>query len=378
MSSNRTKLVRWTAVLVASAAGLVMASGAQAQRSVASSPAVDQVQIMKDYGPCGGVGMTGTRLPSTGQVLCTHSESDFGAESARMARTGPPAPLPIGPSTMAAPGMNPRCYGNGSSGKRVQLIYAFPEGKPYRPEAVNAIRYTYAKNMEGTVRSESKATGKEIGIRFIMDSSTACVGGTAVDVKSVMLSAGTGTVNGSQFGRIADELADKGYNRSDRKYVVFWDGNGAACGIGTLLPLDDEPSPANLHNGYPGQGAVGALALNMAQVYAPCWGGHTEIHELFHTLGAVQFSSPRSNELGHCIDEPDILCYSEGGISTRIECPGVAYELLDCNKNDYFNTNPPSSSYLFTHWNTANSRFLGDFPATDAMPVTPPSPYESP
>jgi hypothetical protein len=371
---NRTKLVRWTALLMASAAGLTIGSAAQAQRGAGSTTAaVGQVQVMKDYGPCGGVGMTGTRLPSTGQILCTHTEPDFGAESARLARTGPPAPLPIGPSTMAA---NAKCYGNGTSGKRVQVIYAFPQGKPYRPEAVTAIRNTYTKEMEGTVRSESRSTGKEIGIRFVMD--TPCNAGSLVDVRSVMLSASAGTVNGSQFGQIADELAAKGYNRSDRKYVVFWDGNGAACGIGTLLPIDDEPSPANLHNGYPGQGAVGALALNMAQAYAPCWGGHTETHELFHTLGAVQYSSPRSNGLGHCIDEPDIMCYSEGGVNTRVECPGVAVELLDCNKNDYFNTNPASSSYLFTHWNTANSRFLGEFPATDAMPVTPPSPYESP
>jgi hypothetical protein len=51
----------------------------------------------------------------------------------------------------------------------------------------------------------------------------------------------------------------------------------------------------------------------------------------------------------------------------QIVCPGgqpVDNTKLDCNHDDYFNTNPAPGSYLATHWNPANNQFL-----TNALPL---------
>ena len=77
-------------------------------------------------------------------------------------------------------------------------------------------------------------------------------------------------------------------------------------------------------------------------------------------MGAVMCSSPNHTAYGHCTDDYDIMCYNDGpGTVLRIVCGDQAQDnRLDCNKDDYFNTNPPAGSYLATHWNTANNRFL--------------------
>ncbi len=87
-------------------------------------------------------------------------------------------------------------------------------------------------------------------------------------------------------------------------------------------------------------------------------GATTEIHELLHLLGSVMTSAPNSNGFGHCKDDVDIMCYSEGGVQTYVRCASQ-FELLDCGADDYFNARPQVGTYLSTHWNTANSRFLG-------------------
>jgi hypothetical protein len=59
----------------------------------------------------------------------------------------------------------------------------------------------------------------------------------------------------------------------------------------------------------------------------------------------------------------------------RFECNDQAHnDLLDCNHDDYYSTNPPANSYLATHWNAANSKFLinpGTPPADTTAPAVP-------
>lgn len=117
--------------------------------------------------------------------------------------------------------------------------------------------------------------------------------------------------------------------------------------------------------------------------YAVLWNysGATLLHELMHTLGAVQNSAPHSSQNGHCFDEYDVMCYQDGGSyftgggTIQYFCSDIADNLnfydvkVDCghNKNqggtagvpgeDYWHPGTPTG-YLATHWNTAKSRFL--------------------
>ncbi|WP_245633780.1 RICIN domain-containing protein [Amycolatopsis jejuensis] len=139
---------------------------------------------------------------------------------------------------------------------------------------------------------------------------------------------------------IADAIGKQGYNRSDRKYLVWYDKDG--CGL-----------------------AFG----NYATVGTGCWSWQASGHELLHTLGAVQSSAPHASSNGHCWDDEDIMCYDDGGLPNPPghlvkSCPGAPENQIDCNGDDYFNTRPPAGTYIATHWNVANSDYLirGDRP----------------
>ena len=93
-----------------------------------------------------------------------------------------------------------------------------------------------------------------------------------------------------------------------------------------------------------------------------------------HNIGGVQLSAPHSGGY-HCNDEYDIECYNDGGGTSTLQylCTDSSHEQrFDCNHDDYYSTNPPVGSYLATHWNTANSKFLIN-PGTAPVDTTPPA-----
>jgi len=89
----------------------------------------------------------------------------------------------------------------------------------------------------------------------------------------------------------------------------------------------------------------------------------------------VNRSAPNWNGSdGHCLDDNDIMCQvGPNGKPKFLRCNTVV-EQLDCGGDDYFNARPSAGSYLSTHWNTANSRFLGNAVIHDAVPVEIPRP----
>jgi hypothetical protein len=65
------------------------------------------------------------------------------------------------------------------------------------------------------------------------------------------------------------------------------------------------------------------------------------------------------------------MCYEDGpGTHLRLNvCPFSHQQLLDCGHDDYFSTSPAAGTFLATHWNTANNRFLEGAVTDTAAPV---------
>jgi hypothetical protein len=87
------------------------------------------------------------------------------------------------------------------------------------------------------------------------------------------------------------------------------------------------------------------------------------LHEITHTLGAVQDSAPHASGASHCWDEHDVMCYADGGPyyqnggAPQTLC-NQTEQAYDCGQDDYFNYSPAPGSYLATHWNAARSTFM--------------------
>ena len=315
----------------------------------------------------------------TVQSLCVHAAEDSYA-ALGVGSGGAPG--------TAVPAVKPTCYGDGQTGPRIQLVYGYAQGYPNRAKvAVPQIRDVIAPRMEAILRAGSG--GKDLGLRFQM-----APGCKTVDVRTMAFprtaqeTPNLGVAD-EQFAEVSRHLDASGLNREDRKYVVFWDGwtKEGTCGIATTMlgpaPVSDSPQQVNPHEGAPTVGArtdaasavgLSGVSPKYAMVWAhvfrkggpSCWGGGrgerttTPVHELFHTLGAVQASAPHSDGAGHCLDVPSIMCYGDKTFYTPACDQPVP--VIDCGQDDYWNPDPAPGSYLDTHANVARSRFLGPQP----------------
>jgi hypothetical protein len=234
-------------------------------------------------------------------------------------------------SESADPG--PACTGDGTAGNRIQAIYARAADIPDRyPSLLPSLRH-WAAEADQAVWLSAGETGGGRHLRFVTDPSC------QLSVAQVTLT----PLGDDSFSQLRSELIAQGYDRPDRKYLVWVDAAVGICGLGEVA-VDQRPTPDNQNNTGPAY----------ARVDAPCW-RYAELHELFHTLGAVQPDVPHPSATGHCTDEADVMCYDDdasGPVTMTTPCPPEHEVLLDCGHDDYFSTNPPAGSYLASHWNT--------------------------
>ncbi len=219
------------------------------------------------------------------------------------------------------------CIGDGASGDRVELIYARASDRPDRYSQTVSLIRSVAGDMADRMKQSAAESGGSRTLRYVTE-------GCNVVVRNVVLS----TTGDDTLGRTASELAAKGYDRSDRKYLTFVDAN-VYCGIAYA----------------PG---------NLARVDERCWDGHAGLHELMHNLSAVDPAAPNTSGGYHCVDESDLMCYSDSPYypSMRQVCPTSHEALLDCSGDDYFNTAPRAGNFLSGNpgLNTADSPFVAD------------------
>ena len=348
-------------------AGLLMPAGPAAGTPVGdgSSPADDAAR---------GLVHRGLDRPAAGSACESGFELDHGHDRC----THGPDPAPPGvdvrahrslaalaeeaPATAAAAGGTIQCIGDGTSGNRVQAIYAVASDRTDRFATVSPYITSWAIATDAVFNASAAETGGVRHVRWVTNPDC------SLNVLRVVLSpAGDDSIDATE-----SELAALGYFRNDRKYLVWMDAN-VYCGIAGIYG-DDRPGQDNRNNA-----GRSAPAL-VARVDSACWGRSTsvEAHELVHMLGGVQLSAPHATVGFHCEDESDRMCYADdpSTVLTYV-CPSSYEALLDCGHDDYFSTAPATGSYLATHWNSANSSFLSSVEDTAPPPDTTPPPAPS-
>ena len=244
------------------------------------------------------------------------------------------------------------CIGDGVSGNRVQAIYAVAADRVDRYADIAPLIAGWAGGVDHVFSHSAAQVGGERHVRFVTDANC------GLDVAHVVVS----PIGDDNIMNTINELSAAGYNRPDRKYLIWMDAS-TYCGIAQIF-RDDRPGQDNLSN----------VRSGYARVDQNCWGGtySAEAHELVHSLGGVQPSVPHASANFHCTDEEDRMCYKDGvDVVLTFDCPPEQGHYLDCNHDDYYHPNPPAGSYLESHWNVADSSFLHAGPVGD--PAPPPS-----
>ena len=242
------------------------------------------------------------------------------------------------------------CEADGRSGKRVQVLYLHEFGTPSRyTDFLGSIR-TWSAGVDQIFDASAAETGGSRHVRFV--TTPQC----RVDVSEVEVPAG----GLASFTRNIDELRKLGYNRTDRKYLIFADSN-LYCGISTYVG-DRRPGAGNRNNGGPSYGRVDS----------GCWGSTTAAREVTQMFGARLQDSPNSTGAGSCTDDYDLMCTKDrSDTALRTVCPKKHENRLDCGHDDYFSTDPRPGSYLADNWNVAQSEFLLRSDGGDDLPDAP-------
>ena len=282
----------------------------------------------------------GMRLPGVGPV-CPREEGLYEVFDANGASLGfthgadpiPDADAPVDPAAAS----DPHCVSGASGTPYARVIYAraWDDADGYATWLPKIREMTRIAN--GYIADAAAATSDGARLRV------RCVSGL-IAVDNVVLPTSRASAD---FSTVVSDLRTLGYTDALVKHWVFYDDTDVVdrCGCsGTGHRYnDDTRALTNLHNGYG------------TSLFAVTWGGEwptTWLHELAHTMGAVQNSAPYSTGAGHCWDGRDIMCYNDGGPDGHRYTTGYcSTEVFDCGKNTYFHAHPSPGSYLATHWN---------------------------
>lgn len=299
----------------------------------------------------------GMRCGDTGLVVA--GVLDGGALCSTGPEPGDAPPAPSAPRTEASAGI--QCYGDGSSGTRVQLVYAHP-ASINRLSSLKATMRTRAAQMETIFNASAGQTGGQRHIRWATDANCNL---TVLDV-----TVDAAAIPSTNFNALINAMVAKGNSDPNRKYLIWAETNNAnastCSGLATLW-YDEQPTDLNWNDARTGFARLDETCLRTV------FDGRTEAHELMHTLGGVQHGAPDATPNGHCTDESDRMCYDDdgsGGVVMRSTC-GAGNELrFDCGNDDYFYVNAPcgAGGWVASHWNTADSRWLESMPAGSPAP----------
>jgi hypothetical protein len=223
------------------------------------------------------------------------------------------------------------------------VLYLRGQSSPDVLEEWRAQFVSILGEVDARIERAATETGGHRRVRYVTTSGPGCT----VDIQRVTVA----DTSMSSVTAMTAALRAAGYTSPDRKYLAFADrADTQNCGESSNAS-DDTPGPGNRNNGTSYTFFYRSVASTI------CWNPILALHETLHGLGAVMASAPHYIPGGHVSDCFDVLCQSATG--TRVcDAHTDGTRIVDCNKDDYFHTNPAPTSYLATHWNTANSRFL--------------------
>lgn len=263
----------------------------------------------------------------------------------------------VGSPATAAPGGKAgappvTCVDDGTSGHRIQWLYAYEPGTSRFAEREADIRAA-AWVVEQNVNDSARRDGAERRLRY--HTTKTRYGDCHITIQQVQVPTGQTNV-----GVWKETLRSLGYASGNRIYMVVSENFRGCAGVDNdSVGNDSRPSTDNLYN----QRAIWAT-------FEPaCLNGHTVTHEFAHALGGVLPGAPNFVQGGHCSDANETLCQ----VDTPTACPDpLAVRLLDCNRDDYFAVNP-QGPYLPTHFNAAlHSLYLQPGASVPPMTTIPP------
>ena len=232
------------------------------------------------------------------------------------------------------------CFGTGVNGNRLHAVFV-TEGSPTLQSSDRSAITQGMINVQSIYRSSSRSVADvDLVPRWVHTPDCE----PSIEVVQVP----PGSL--ADFAATIQAVSEQGLNRSDRKYIM-WTDSSVYCGI-AAVSVDDSKIGNRNDGHHPGY----------ARIDRTCWGyqGSVVAHEVTHTLGGVQPTAPNATPYGHCTDEYDLMCYVDGpDVGTSVVCADHRAELLlDCNNDDYFHPDPPAGSWLYSHWNVADSSFV--------------------
>ena len=185
-------------------------------------------------------------------------------------------------------------------------------------------------------------------------------GGALIDITVVRSSNAAkklGTAN--QFNLVKNEIAAKGFNQPNKKYIVWLDARSQYCGQGELYQ-DTRRSSANYN-----ELKTTAIVYRPYTTTDPLTGGfcrgRTAMHEMGHNLGAIQKVAPHAFDGAHCNDSAeDVMCYTS---ATSTDTGGPSF---DYGNDDYWD-----GSTKLNWWTVNLSKYLCPTPTNCAAPATP-------
>jgi hypothetical protein len=289
-------------------------------------------------------------------------------------------PLPSSPAVDALLADGPFCGaertsdapGPAGGAPHIKVVYAYASDVGDRFALFGSAIQRYTKAAAAKVALSSDKTLR-------LDRGSSC-GSGFLDIRTVALGH---PVAAYATRSVLDDIEDRLPDRPGVDYLVFVDFAlpvlSAAAGS---WAQDDSPWATNVANLAPhsryayleGGGADFFGSEQLASQYAD-----QVLHEVMHTLGAVQPSAPHFSGGAHCYEIYDVMCYTPQDGTPDVflrNCAIVAVppnpgKPLDCGNDDYFDPGPARGSYLASHWNVYDSGFLCSLTRCDRAPAAP-------